>query len=361
MGALIRLANGRSIIVSSPIWLPWLAPHSIRWLRRVRTSWGFAGLIALGLTSSHASGPRFDVPILCDLGRDCFIQNYFDHDPTPDWRDHGCGRLSYDGHRGTDFRLKNQRQMAGGVSVVAAAAGTVTAARDGEPDISLVERTTLLRKDREAGNGVRISHGEGWETQYSHLQLGSVRVRVGQQVEAGTVLGRVGLSGKTEFPHVDFAVRKNGQPVDPFSVASGLECGETKSTLWSAKALDRLTYRPSGLLGSGFASRVLSRREIESGDGFVATLSDTAEAIVFHAEVFGIRKGDVEEIRVTDPQGRVLANRSETVQRDMALRSVHLGKRRGNTAWTSGRYAAHYVLRRGEAIAVESNGTVEVR
>ena len=321
----------------------------------------FAWLIALGSLHSQASDVRFDSPVDCDFGRDCFIQNYVDHDPGPGWQDYACGRLSYDGHTGTDFRLKSRHQMEAGVAVVAAAAGTVIALRDGEPDIPLGERTTALRKDREAGNSVRIDHGGGWETQYSHLKRNSIQVRIGQHVEAGTMLGTVGLSGKTEFPHVDFSVRKERHPIDPFSPATGLECGDTSLALWSTQAMNQLSYRPSGVLNRGFADRMLSRREIESGESFAAALGDMAAAIVFHVEVFGIRKDDTEEILVTDPQGRTVAARSHKAERDMAVRRVYLGKRRGKTAWPSGSYAAHYILRRGEGVAAEISGTVSIR
>jgi hypothetical protein len=319
-----------------------------------------AGLIAFGSFGVNASDLRIELPVHCDLGRDCFIQNYFDHDPGPDWRDYGCGRQSYNGHTGTDFRLKNRRQMNAGIAVFAAAAGTVSALRDGEQDVLLGERTTPLRKDREAGNGVRIDHGGGWQTQYSHLQRNSIKVTIGEQVAAGTLLGTVGLSGKTEFPHVDFTVRKNGQPVDPFSTTAAPGCGDTTSALWSAKAMAQLAYRSGALLNSGFSDRVLSRREIESGDRFATTLSDSAEAVVFHTEVMGIRKGDVEEVRVTNPHGQVLVNRSDTADRDMAVRRVHIGKRQGATTWLPGRYSAYYFLRRGDAIVVEVVDTVEI-
>ena len=149
------------------------------------------------------------------------MQNFFDHDPGPDRRDYACGRLSYDGHSGTDFRVADVPAMMRGVTVVAAAPGTVKAVRDGMADIRLAEIGREALKGREAGNGVVIDHGDGWETQYSHLRKGSTLVRPGQTVEAGTPLGRIGMSGQAEFPHVDFAVRHDGQEIDPFTGTAG--------------------------------------------------------------------------------------------------------------------------------------------
>src|SRR3546814_11902241 len=61
------------------------------------------------------------------------VQNYIDHEPGPGWRDHSCGPLSYDGHRGIDIRVPTQIEMRRGVAVIAAAAGEVPVARDGQP------------------------------------------------------------------------------------------------------------------------------------------------------------------------------------------------------------------------------------
>ena len=188
------------------------------------------------------------------------MQNFFDHDAGPDRRDYACGRLSYDGHSGTDFRVADVPAMMRGVTVVAAAPGTVKGVRDGMADINLAEIGREALKGKDAGNGVVIDHGDGWETQYSHLRKGSVLVRRGQTVEAGTPLGLIGMSGAAEFPHVDFSVRHQGQEIDPFTgTADPTACGETGQTLWRGEVLAGLKYQPTGGLVSGFASDRPSR------------------------------------------------------------------------------------------------------
>ena len=153
---------------------------------------------------------RIGVPVDCAFGSVCSVQNYVDLDPGPGRLDPGCGRLSYDGHDGTDIRVADLVAMRDGVSVVAAAGGVVKATRDGMPDVSVRDIGPEAVAGREAGNGVVIDHGRGWETQYSHLRSGSVSVKPGDRVEAGTPLGMIGLSGQTEFPHLHFTVRKDG-------------------------------------------------------------------------------------------------------------------------------------------------------
>ncbi|MCA9553622.1 MAG: peptidoglycan DD-metalloendopeptidase family protein, partial [Myxococcales bacterium] len=62
------------------------------------------------------------------------------------------------------------------------------------------------------GRYIVLQHGR-LETRYYHLA--AVRVAVGQQVEAGEVIGEVGNSGVSTGPHLHFEVREMGTPVDP--------------------------------------------------------------------------------------------------------------------------------------------------
>jgi murein DD-endopeptidase MepM/ murein hydrolase activator NlpD len=289
------------------------------------------------------------------------IQNYVDRDPGPGWRDYTCGRLSYDGHRGTDFRLPSLRRMEEGVEVLAAAPGLVVGVRDGEPDLSLRDQAPGASDAKMAGNGVRISHDDGWTSQYSHLRRGSLRVKPGQHVVAGEVLGLVGLSGHTEFPHLDFSVSQRGRVVDPFAVDAAARCGEPAGSLWSPAAQAQLGYRASGVLVAGFASRVLSRSELQRGDRFAPNLPADAPAIVFQLELFGARADDVEELTLIDPAGRELATHHAVLPGDLALRRLQLGRRRIASTWPVGDYQAHYVLRRGDQIVAESRATLPVR
>jgi len=59
-------------------------------------------------------------------------------------------------------------------------------------------------KGKECGNGVVITHGDGYETQLCHLKQASIIVQKGDQVKKGDILGFVGTSGASEFPHVHF-------------------------------------------------------------------------------------------------------------------------------------------------------------
>jgi murein DD-endopeptidase MepM/ murein hydrolase activator NlpD len=65
------------------------------------------------------------------------------------------------------------------------------------------------------GRLVTVSHSNGTRTMYAHLSR--VTVRVGQWVEPGQRVGRVGASGRASGPHLHFEVRLRGAAVDPLS------------------------------------------------------------------------------------------------------------------------------------------------
>lgn len=65
------------------------------------------------------------------------------------------------------------------------------------------------------GNTIVVDSGNGYITRYSHLS--AVNVSVGDNVIGGqTVIGAVGVTGKTTGPHIDFRVSKNGVYINPF-------------------------------------------------------------------------------------------------------------------------------------------------
>ena len=63
------------------------------------------------------------------------------------------------------------------------------------------------------GNHVVINHGYGYETLYGHMF--KVKVKPGEKVKRGEVIGWVGSTGKSTGPHCHYEVHKNGRHVDP--------------------------------------------------------------------------------------------------------------------------------------------------
>lgn len=63
------------------------------------------------------------------------------------------------------------------------------------------------------GNLVVIDHKDGFYSLYGHLS--EILVKVGDEIPAGRIIGRVGESGSLSGPMLHFELRKDGKPVDP--------------------------------------------------------------------------------------------------------------------------------------------------
>jgi murein DD-endopeptidase MepM/ murein hydrolase activator NlpD len=65
------------------------------------------------------------------------------------------------------------------------------------------------------GNAVIIEHSFGYKTLYGHLA--SIRVRRGQRVKKGQIIGFIGISGRSTGPHLHFEVWLNNRLIDPLT------------------------------------------------------------------------------------------------------------------------------------------------
>lgn len=295
------------------------------------------------------------LPVACTLGTDCWVANYPDLDPGPGARDSLCGPRSYDDHDGSDFAIRDLAAMERGVTVRAAAAGVVRSARDGMDDVLVTEPGVRERiAGRECGNGVLVEHADGWQTQYCHLRRGSVLVRPGQAVGAGTPLALVGLSGNTEFPHLHFTLRRSGAPVDPWTghaLAAG--CGTADGALWEPAA--GLAYEAVALYNAGFAPGPPLIEAIRRGERGGDSLPADAPALVLWVEMFGVRAGDRLQFRIRAPDGAQVLESEQQVPRDQARRFVYVGTRRSGARWMTGDYRGEITLLRGAGAGADAD------
>lgn len=309
--------------------------------------------------------PALGLPISCTMGTDCWVQSYFDHDPGTRDIDFTCGSATYGAHLGTDFRIADLAAMARGVPVLASAAGVVAGARDGMDDISM--RDAPVPRGRECGNGVRIVHGGGWETQYCHLRKGSVAVKSGDAVKAGDQLGLVGLSGNTEFPHVHLEVTFRRISVDPFvGKTVPYQCGQPRTPLFTPAAMAQLRYAPAAVINSGFSAERPNSVGTMAGRFRQTEMAADEELMFFWVEYINARAGDRETARITMPGGQALPEDIGTVDRNLARRMAFWGKRLTPArAWPAGTYTGRFELQREidgklQTIATAER-TIEVR
>ena len=285
------------------------------------------------ITADAVPGDGFGIPVDCKLGTSCWIVNYPDAGPGSANLDYRCNHLTYDGHSGTDFAVRDLTAMRQGIWVVSSAAGEVLRTRDGVGDAGLSD----AGEARACGNGVIISHAHGWETQYCHLRDGSVAVRPGERVDRGDRLGLVGMSGDTEYPHVELTIRRDGATLDPFSgkeVFSG--CGETGQSLWRDDA--RPAYSASQLVAAGFATGRVELASLQRDAASPSVLSTDAPALVLWVVTLGIEAGDRLRLRITGPDGSTVFDHEKEMERTQIRRLEYGGRRMRGDGWTPGVY-----------------------
>lgn len=113
------------------------------------------------------------------------------------WVSSGYGRRSdpFSGrrtlHKGVDFAAPH------GSEVLSAAAGVVT----------------MAHFHKGYGKLVEINHGNGYVTRYGHNS--AITVKVGERVQKGQTIAKVGSTGRSTGPHLHFEVLRNGKVVNP--------------------------------------------------------------------------------------------------------------------------------------------------
>lgn len=203
---------------------------------------GIPAKISTSNGSCPAQNIRLRWPMVGEPGKDWVIANYADLDKGKNSvRDYlgrfGSDAVTYDGHQGVDIEIANFRAMDHGVPVYGAMDGVVEEVYSSSPDRN-------LHCSPDKWNFVRLRHAGGWKTIYGHLKRDSVRMRPGSTVSAGTLLGYVGSSGCSTYPHLHFEVQDcQGRSIDPVKESLFVDFPGDVMT-WSPKVMDLSVFQP---------------------------------------------------------------------------------------------------------------------
>ena len=110
---------------------------------------------------------------------------------------------------------KNESYLAYGVDALAVGDGVVTETKDGIPQNvpGPSSRAVPITLETIGGNHVILDLGGGRFAFYAHLQPGSLKVKLGDHVRRGQVLGLVGNSGNSTEPHLHFHLEDASSPL----------------------------------------------------------------------------------------------------------------------------------------------------
>ena len=304
----------------------------------------FAQSPLIKITKTH----NFGLPIDCTIGEDCWVMNYVDMGPDDGKKtDPACLNRTYDGHKGTDFMILDEKSMEEGVNVLVPLAGVVTRIRDGEPDQwSTDEQLKEIKNQRkECGNAILIDHGDDLQTIYCHLKNGSIAVKADQKIEKGDIMGQVGLSGLTQFPHLHFGIIKEGKVIDPFTGQNNTqECGKTRGSLWD-KDLD-LSYKPFVIQNLGLSTDIPALSSIEQDGSSPADISLNSDILTLWVTLFGVQEGDNITLTIMDPNNKTFAKREITQDKERTRQFYYAGRRTTKSPLIEGVYTGEITIKR---------------
>lgn len=149
-------------------------------------------------------------------------------------------KLGDDGKTYHGDLLDNRNYYAYGSEALAVADGVVTEVKDGIPQNvpGASSRAVPITVETIGGNHVILKIGEGYYAFYAHLQPGSIRVKVGDKVRRGQVIGLVGNTGNSTEPHLHFHISNANSPLASEGLPYALRSFEVEGRGWTWKPSD---------------------------------------------------------------------------------------------------------------------------
>lgn len=190
---------------------------------------------SLGALVEEQRGLARIVPSLCPLPRDAFVLT------------------SPFGNRRSPFT--GQGDFHAGIDLAARTGVPVSAPADGR--VEFEGRFPLARHVRwwRLGNVVVLHHGDRYITLFAHLK--EVRVRRGQQVRRGDVIGTVGNTGWSTSPHLHYEVYRRGEvdgtpvPLDPRIFILDVDWQDREALLVASRRAPPPAFDPLPSLATG--------------------------------------------------------------------------------------------------------------
>ncbi len=140
-----------------------------------------------------------------------------------------------------DDATKNENWYGYGTEALAVADAVVSAVKDGIPENVPLSKTRAvpITAETTAGNYVVLNLGHGRFALYAHLQPHKIRVKVGDKVRRGQVLGLLGNSGNSDSPHLHFHIVDGDSPLGAEGLPFVFESYEVLGTLKDLGVLTR--------------------------------------------------------------------------------------------------------------------------
>ena len=274
-------------------------------------------------------------PVSCQINKNCWIVNYPDNDLTEKFKDYKNGEITYDGSLGTNIAVKTILDLKKGIPVLSAQDGKVLFTQNNIEDNW--ESKDKLPNTPPYGNSVIIKHNNGWKTLYCHLKKGSIKVKVGDFTTGGTQIAEMGMSGSSDFPHLNFLVLHDKNFFDPFSGMKlrneeNEEKEEKKGKIekykpfWNPAAKEKLTYKNILITNIGVSTESPSIEDIKKGKYENIEILNNVPSIFLWAYGFHFKKNDFLKISLKNPEQEKILDTIVKIKKDRMEHFIFLKK-----------------------------------
>ena len=155
---------------------------------------------------------------------------------------------------------------------------------------------TISTYSSSAGYYVQIKHNNGYTTRYLHMKKGSIKVKVGDRVVKGQILGYMGNTGKSDGAHLHFDIHNGKDYIDPLPFLQGIADFSTnhyKKFVGEVQAA--VGAKVDEIAGPETLSKTITVSAKKNKNHKVVT------ALERYLKVMGYYKGDIEEDKGNNP------------------------------------------------------------
>jgi antitoxin component YwqK of YwqJK toxin-antitoxin module len=107
-------------------------------------------------------------------------------------------------------------------------------------------KLTKQNVDPYRGNYVELTHSDGNKTNYYHFSSHNTKIKVGDSVKQGDLIGYVGTTGRSTGPHLHYMVSQNGNYIDP----GKYEKSKDSAIVFNGKPIPQIYYAPVKVINS---------------------------------------------------------------------------------------------------------------
>lgn len=327
---------------------------------------GNAASFAVNLFLKQKTNPPVELgfPVFCNPGEDCWIINYPDLAPYGKIKDYKNGKITYDSNKGTSIAVRTVMDIKKGIPVISAADGEVISVRNDFEDNYLLKDSVKGEPQTFCGNSIVIKHNNNWKTIYCHLKKDSIKVNAGDFARKATQIAEIGLSGKTRFPHLYFAVFHNDSYFDPFSGSELAEKEERQvyKPFWDSLVKENLTYKSIIITNIGVSTEKPELIDAKMGIYSDAKVFSDASAIFLWVYGFHFDKNDLIKISIKNPLQEVVLEDFKHPDSNKTEQLIFFKKPKDSDKWVIGLYnVSMEVIDPGANIVYDYNFDFEVK